>query len=206
LGYTLAEILMSLGISGFIITGGLWLMLEGVRTSTRTTNLTMNDLTQWGIASRLWIDSRVANGISIYENNENTNVERWLRKLIDQRGDFIVFSLSSVDGNNRTYYTKVSGYSYNRSTKKISRFEYEVPAADQASNLTLEEILVNRRAAILATYDVVASNIDLTHNGGLFVCRAAGTAASLNCSTSFGSENAEFEKEKTIEATFYVRS
>jgi hypothetical protein len=204
--FTLAEILMGLGISSFVVGGGLWLLVAGLKTSTRTTNTTLNDLSQWGIASRLWIDSRIANGISIYADNSNANVERWLRKLVDQRGNFIVFSLSSTDGNSRTYYTKISGYYYSPSAETISRFDYDVPAADQTDNKTLEQILSNRRDAIMATYDVVARNVDLTHAGGLFICRTAGTAASLSCTVTSGGDNAAMEKEKTIEATFYVRS
>ena len=205
-GYTLAEILVALGVSGFVVSAGLWLLIEGVRSSTRTTNATVNDLTQWGIASRLWIDSRVANGISIYTDDTAPSLERWLRKSVEQRGNFIVFSLSAVDAAGATYYTKVSGYSYNPSDDKIYRFDYDVPAADQTGHLTLEEILTNRRANIIASYESVASDITLTNNSGLFICRAAGTAASLSCVVTTSTGGSEFEKEKTIEATFYVRS
>ncbi len=205
-GYTLAEILVALGVSGFVVSAGLWLMIEGVRSSTRTTNATVNDLTQWGIASRLWIDSRVANGISIYTDDTTPSLERWLRKTVDQRGNFIVFSLSAIDATGATYFTKVSGYAYNSARDKIYRFEYDVPAADQAANRTLEEILTNRRDDIIASYESVASDITLTNNSGLFVCRSAGTAASLSCIVTTSTGGSDFEKEKTIEATFYVRS
>lgn len=205
-GFSLVEILIGMTVSGFVVIGGLWLLVEGTRISTRTTNLAVNDLAQWGIASRLWIDSRVANGISIYENDKDANVERWLRKVVDQRGNFIMFSLSSVDASNKTYYTKLSGYSYSASKGIIYRFEYDVPTADQTSNKTLEQIFVNRRSAILATYDEVASNVTLNNANGLFICRAAGTAASLSCIITAGADNADYAREKTIEATFYVRS
>src|SRR5690606_20752114 len=137
----------------FVIMGGLWLMVEGVRTSARTTNSTVNDLTQWGIASRLWIDSRIANGITIYENNTDQKVERWLRKMVDQRGDFIVFSLSDTNGSAQTFYTKVSGYFYDRAARRIYRFDYDVTNADRIANASLESILTSRRDDILATYE-----------------------------------------------------
>ncbi len=206
-GYTLAEILIALGVSGFVVSAGLWLMLEGVRSSARTTNATVNDLTQWGIASRLWIDSRIANGISIYNDDTSASLERWLRKQVDQRGNFIVFSLSDINGSGKTFYERLSGYCYNPVDDKIYRFDYAVTAADQAACSTLEEILTNRRSSIVATYQPVASDITLTNSSGLFICRASGTAASLSCIvTSRTDGNSEFEKEKTIEATFYVRS
>lgn len=206
-GYTLAEILVALSLSGFVVVGGLWLLLEGVRSSTRTTNAAVNDLTQWGIASRLWIDSRVANGISIYTDDTTSSLERWLRKQVDQRGNFIVFSLSAVNSSAHTYYTKLSGYTYDPQQDKIFRFNYDVPAADQTAGSTLEEILTTRRAEIVQTYQAVASDITLTNNSGLFICRAVGTAASLSCVVTSGTDgNAAYEKEKTIEATFYVRS
>lgn len=204
-GFTLAEVLISLGISGFVIAGGLWLILAGIKTSTRSTNAAITDLTQWGIASRLWIDSRIANGISIYSNDQSASLERWLRKVVDQRGNFIVFSLSHTDAGNKTYYSKLSGYCYDSVKDAIYRFDYNVPAADQTSNKSLESILVDRHEAIVATYSSVASNITLTHSGGLFICRAGGTAASLSCVVTAG-ENTDYQREKTIEATFYVRS
>ncbi|WP_221028796.1 hypothetical protein [Actomonas aquatica] len=205
--YTLAEILVALTVSGFVTSAGLWLLLEGVKSSARTTNATVNDLTQWGIASRLWIDSRVANGISIYTDDTSNSLERWLRKQVDQRGNFIVFSLSTVNGSNQTVYSKLSGYVYDADEDKIFRFDYPVPAADQASAKPLEAILTDRRAAIMATYQAVASDITLANNDGLFICRAVGTAASLSCVvTSSTGNDASLAKEKTIEATFYVRS
>ena len=204
-GFTLAEVLISLGISGFVVAGGLWLILTGIKTSTRATNASITDLTQWGIASRLWIDSRVANGISIYANDEPASMERWLRKVVDQRGNLIVFSLSQTDNSNLTAYTKLSGYCYNPTDDVIYRFDYDVPAADQAAHKSLEAILIDRRDAIRASYQSIASNITLTNNTGLFICRSGGTAARLSCIVTAG-DNTDYQHEKTIEATFYVRS
>ena len=202
----MVELMVAVGLSGFVVSGGLWLMLEGVRTSARATNATVNDLTQWGIASRLWIDSRVANGISIYTDDQEASLERWLRKLVDQRGNFIVFSLSDTDAGNQTFYSKLSGYTYNANDDIIYRFDYTVPAADQTANKPLEDILIDRRSDIIATYTPVAYNITLTDASGLFICRAVGTAASLACTVTTDDDNSNFTKRKSIEATFYVRS
>ena len=205
-GYTLVEILIGSSVSLLVVGASLWLMFEGVRSSTRSTNNSVNDLTQWGIASRLWIDSRIANGITIYEDNEETNLKRWERAVVGDRGNFIVFSLSDTDASNKTFYTKISGYYYSAGTQKVYRLDYDVTSADQNSNQTLEQILVNRRDDIIKTYDLIASDIDEVNTDGVFLCRTAGTAASFNGIVSQGDEANKTIREKTIEATFYVRS
>lgn len=205
-GGTLVEILIASSASLLVVGGALWLIISGVRSSARSTNAIVNDLTQWGIASRLWIDSRIANGITIYEDTQASNVKRWLRSVVNDRGNYVVFSLSSTNALGNTYYTRLSGYEYNPVDRKIYRFDYPVSAADQTAETPLEDILNNQRADILATYIVIASMVDPLDSSGVFYCRSAGTAASFACKITSGDAQSKTLKTKTIEATFYVRS
>ena len=189
-----------------VTSGALWLIVQGTRTSATSANAIANDLTQWGVASRLWIDSRIANGITIYADSEAENVKRWLRAVVADRGDYVVFSLSDTDISGRTFYSRLSGYEYNATARLVYRFDYAVPAADQTGNTPLEDILNNNRDDIKATYIVVASSVDAIDSNGVFICRTSGTAASFACKVTSGLESQKTLKEKTIEATFYVRS
>ena len=205
-GHTLVEVLIAASVSLMVTSGALWLIVQGTRTSAASANAIANDLTQWGVASRLWIDSRIANGITIYADADAANVKRWLRAVVRDRGDFVVFSLSDTDGSGRTFYSRLSGYEFDASSRLVYRFDYEVPASDQTGNTPLEDILNDNRADIRATYIVVASSVDAIDSNGVFICRTSGTAASFACKVTSGSEIEKTLKEKTIEATFYVRS
>lgn len=205
-GHTLVEVMISSAISLLVVGGALWIMFAGVKTSAKTTNLIVNDLAQWGIASRLWIDSRIANGITIYEDTETANVERWLRSVVNDRGNFVVFSLSDTNGSGKTFYTRLSGYIFDPTKRKVFRFDYTVKASDQTGATPLEDILNNNRTAIINTYVSVASNVDAIDSAGVFLCRTAGTAASFGCKVTSGDAVSGTLKQKTVEATFYVRS
>jgi hypothetical protein len=204
-GHTLVEILIAAAASLLVVGGALWVMIAGVRTSARSTNTIVNDLTQWGIASRLWIDSRIANGITIYADSNAANVKRWKRSVVNDRGNFVVFSLSETNSLGKTYYSRLSGYEYNPLDKKIYRFDYAVPAADQTAATPLEDILNSNRAAIANTFIVIASSVDPLDVAGVFFCRTVGTA-SFACKITAGDAQRDTIKIKTVEATFYVRS
>lgn len=205
-GHTLVEVLIASSVSLMVVTGALWVMFAGVKTSAQTTNTVVNDLTQWGIASRLWIDSRIANGITIYEDTQVKNVERWLRAVVNDRGNFVVFSLSATNGSGKTYYSRLSGYVFDSTQRKVFRFDYPVTGADQTANTPLEDILNNNRDDIIATYVTVADSVDAIDSSGVFLCRTAGTAASFGCRVTSGDTARDTFKEKVVEATFYVRS
>lgn len=205
-GHTLVEVMISSVVSLFVVAGALWVMFAGVKTSAKSTNAIVNDLAQWGIASRLWIDSRIANGITIYKDTEIANVERWLRSVVNDRGNFVVFSLSDTNGSGKTFYTRLSGYVFDATNRSVYRFDYTVSASDQTGATPLEDILNNNRVAIKNTYETVASSVDAIDSAGVFLCRTAGTAASFGCKVTSGLEINGTHKEKTVEATFYVRS
>lgn len=205
-GHTLVEVLIAASVSLLVTSGALWLIVQGTRTSATSANAIANDLTQWGVASRLWIDSRIANGITIYADSDADNVKRWRRAVVTDRGDFVVFSLSDTDGSGRTFYSRLSGYEYDADKRLVYRFDYVVPTADQTGNTPLEDILNDNRVDIRKTYIVVASSVDAIDSNGVFICRTSGTAASFACKVTSGLASQKTLKEKTIEATFYVRS
>ena len=57
--------MISASVSLLVVGASTWLLVAGVRSSTLATSGSINDLAQWGIASRLWVDARIANGITI---------------------------------------------------------------------------------------------------------------------------------------------
>ena len=222
--FTLVEVMVAMGLSLLLGTGALWLVVAGVRSSTLSTSGAINDLSQWGIASRLWVDARIANAITIYPSYTDTQVERWTRRVINDGGNFMVFTLSdAVD--NHTSYTKITGYYFTPTsssvpaTGTIYRFDYLVSSADQASFKSLEDILKDNRTAIMASAKVVASNVNTfmttsvvsgspattTTLANVFLCRGAGAIASLACSVASGNSSQKTYQEKVIEATFFIR-
>lgn len=222
--FTLVEVMIAMALSLLVGGGALWLVVAGVRSSTLATSGAINDLSQWGIASRLWVDARIANGITIYPSYTTAQVERWLRRVVNDGGNFMVFSLSdAVD--NHTSYSKITGYyfvptsSSVPATGTIYRFDYVVSSTDQASFKTLEDILKDNRTAIMASAKIVASNVNTfmtttvvsgspavtTTLANVFLCRAAGAVASLACSVSSGNVGQKTYQEKVIEATFFIR-
>lgn len=222
--YTLVEVMISASVSLLVTGGALWLLVAGVRSSTLATSGAVNDLTQWGIASRLWVDARIANGITIYEGYTTAKVERWLRRVVNDGGNFMVFSLSSQESNSvLASYSKITGYYFTPTanttpaTGTIYRFDYTVSSADQSSNKPLDDILKDNRTAIMASAKVVATNITtfMTTNvvsgnttttvPTVFLCRAAGTVATLACSVSTGVVSQKTFQQKVIEATFFIR-
>jgi prepilin-type N-terminal cleavage/methylation domain-containing protein len=228
--FTLVEVMISMAISLLVSGGALWLVVAGVRSSALATSGAMNDLSQWGIASRLWVDARIANGITVYPSYTTAHVERWLRRVVNDGGNFMVFSLSDAVDNHTTY-SKITGYYFvatsgtSPATGTIYRFDHVVSASEQASYKPLEDILKDNRTAIMASAKVVAGNVNtfMTTSvpsgsttvtiGNVFLCRAAGTVASLACSVSSASSAAERTsqernktyQEKVIEATFFIR-
>jgi hypothetical protein len=222
--FTLVEVMISMALSLLVGGGALWLVVAGVRSSTLSTAGAINDLSQWGIASRLWVDARIANGITIYPSYTTTHVERWLRRVVNDGGNFMVFSLSDAVEDD-TRYSKLTGYyfvptsSSIPATGTIYRFDYTVSSTDQASFKNIEDILKDNRTAIMASAKVVASNVSTfmttsvvtgspavtTTFANVFLCRAAGAVASLACSVSSGNDKQKTYQAKVVEATFFIR-
>ena len=48
-GHTLVEVLIASSVSLMVVTGALWVMFAGVKTSAQSTNTVINDLTQWAL-------------------------------------------------------------------------------------------------------------------------------------------------------------
>lgn len=188
----------------------LWFLIAGTRSSILATSGSINDIAQWGISSRLWVDARVANAVTLYGNFTAASIESWLRRVVNDRGNVMVLSLSESVGN-KTRYTKLTGYIYRPNTSPgatdgtIARFAFTVSSADQAAYTPLEDILKNNLTAISNSATIVASGVTPINSGGAFLCRSAGTAATLGCSIASGSASNRTQQRKLIEATFYIR-
>jgi hypothetical protein len=220
--YTLVEVMISSSVSLLVVGGALWLLIAGTRSATLATSGSINDLAQWGIASRLWVDARIANAITVYPSYATTDVERWLRRVVNDGGNLMVFSLSTPVGF-YTRYLKITGYYFVPisntvpASGAIYRFDHDVSTADQASFKSLEDILKDNRTTIMGNATVVASHVSTfmttsvlvsgvtTTLANVFLTRSAGSAASLACAVSSGSERQKTYQQKVIEATFLIR-
>ena len=206
-GYTLVEVMVAATISLLVGAAGLTILVSGIRSSLRTASVTAYDISQWNLDSRLWVDSKIANGISLYEDFTNGHVEPWLRKSVEGRGNFLVLSLSEIAPNGvNVFYKKLSGYHYDPDKKAIYRFEYIVSKEEQDEFALMEDILKNNRTTIQNSYVIQTANATALSAEGLFICRAAGKAASLACLVSSGKESSRTLESKLIEATFIIRN
>ena len=170
----------------------------------------------------LWVDARIANGITIYQSYTAPDVDMWLRRVVNDGGNFMVFTLSTpvVD---KTRYSKITGYYFTPTTSTVPatgtiyRFDFTVSSTDQASFKRLEDILKDNRTTIMASATIVAANVttfmttsvisgnSTTTLANVFLTRAAGTAATLACSVAAGNAAQKTFQQKVIEATFFIR-
>lgn len=192
-----------------LLVGGaaLTILLFGIRSSMKSTAITANDMSQWSLDSRVWVDSRIANGITVYADYTAAEVEPWKRLTVDGRGDFLVLSLSeSQPVTGRLSYLKLTGYYFDRPTNSILRFDHEVSALERTTFVALEDILKNNMNAIKASAQVQTSGATSVGTNGIFTCRAAGKAASLACVVAIGDRRNRTFESKMIEATFIIRN
>ncbi|ATC62734.1 hypothetical protein CMV30_01435 [Nibricoccus aquaticus] len=210
-GYTLTEVLIALGISVALGGAATWFMMEGARASLKATNNSVNDLAQWSIFVAISVDSKTANGMSVYSTFTPADMADSTKRLNkDGRGNVLILTKSSQDaGSSRAAYDKITGYIYSPTTKNLRKFEYTVTAAekgDLATNVlpaTLEEILVNNYTTLVP--HIIGENLTPPVTGfGVFLVRERGHSGILSIEAAQGID-ARTVNKKLIEASFFIR-
>jgi len=183
-----------------------WFIGEGMRFSLRTAASADNDFTQWSVSSRLQLDSKLANGATIYSDMTATNIKTTLRRLGGERGNLLVLSSSErVAGASKSRYTHLTGYLFDSSAKRLAKFEHEVSSAQRASFADLETILTSNLGSF--TFTTVANGVDSLDSAGPFVSRDVGNinAATATFKLEQGSKLNHTGDTAVVEISFLIR-
>ncbi|MGC4074993.1 MAG: prepilin-type N-terminal cleavage/methylation domain-containing protein [Nibricoccus sp.] len=205
-GFTLSEVMVAMTIGAAIAGTATWFMVEGARISYKTTNTSINDLSQWSIFTAISVDTKVANGMAIYASFLQPDIADDTKRLNkDQRGQVLILTRSHQDQNSKkSVYDLITGYVYASSTKTLRKFQYVVTAAEQGANpATLEEILNNNYTNF--TFTKVATDLTAVDSAGVFLVRQKGQSGILTVESAQGSGNAQVISKKLIEASFFIR-
>lgn len=184
---------------------GLAFMVEGTRASMRATSSLNNDVSQWGISSRLQLDSKLANGATIYKTATSSDITFAGRRKAGERGKLLILSSSvTANGNNTPQYEKISGYSYNSTSRTLYRFEYQVPGAEK--NNDLEKIITDHLTSF--AFQAVSTEVDSLDPAGPFVSR---DTSNTNAATAIFRLNQGASAHRTdnsilVEVSFLIRN
>ena len=224
-GISLVELMTGLAISTVIVVASLDFMIEATRSTLRTQNNSRNDLTEWGIYTGITIDTRTANGMTLFKDftpssfNDPTDEIGSPTSLTGTlRGDFLVLTKSSQpDNNTPSKFLSLTGYVYQAGatagTGTFQRFTYTVPTAEQGN--TLETILTAHYASFI--FITVASGLDATisdhapspatpQNRAFLFRDYTLRSAVLNLQVSQGYSGTHTDNTKLIETAFYIRN
>lgn len=210
-GYTLSEVLIAMSIGVVVLATATWFMVEGTRVSMKTTNNSINDLSQWSIFTAISVDSKVANGMEIYSTFTTADLNDPTKRLDkDQRGNVLILTRSHQTGNSRlATYDQITGYIYSATTKNLRKFVYKVPASEQGDATTppatLEQILVNNLTSF--SPHSIAENVNTPNSawGGVFLVRQKGQSGILTIESVQGDGNSHIVNKKLIDAAFFIR-
>lgn len=205
-GLTLPEVIVALSLSVIIGGAAAWFIGEGTRYSLRTTASATNDFVQWSISSRLQLDSKLANGATIYTDLTTPSLKSSLRRIGGERGNLLVLSLSERDaGASRSRYTKITGYVFDPGTSILSKFEHDVSSAQQTSYADLETILTSNLGSF--TLEPVARGVESLDAAGPFVSRDVGNtnAATATFRLEQGSASNHTADTSVVEISFLIR-
>jgi prepilin-type N-terminal cleavage/methylation domain-containing protein len=212
-GYTLSEILIAMSLSVVVLAAATWFMVEGTRASMKTTNNSINDLSQWSIFTAISVDSKVANGMEVYRTFTAADMSDPTKRLDkDQRGNVLILTRSHQVGNSRqATYDQITGYIYSATTKNLRKFVYTVPPSEQGNPATgtppatLEQILVNNLTNFAP--GSIADNVNKPDAawGGVFLVRQKGQSGILTIESVQGEGNTHSVNKKLIDAAFFIR-
>lgn len=205
-GFSLVEILIAMTLSVIIAGIAAWFIGEGMRFSLRTAASADNDFTQWSVSSRLQLDTKLANGASIYANLATADLKSSLRRLGGQRGNLLILSSSErITGSSKSRYTHITGYLYDSAESRLSKFEHDVSSAQRASFADLETILISNLGGY--TFTTVANGVESLDSTGPFVSRDVGNinAATATFKLEQGSEFNHTGDTSVVEVSFLIR-
>lgn len=148
---SLIELMFAMAISAVVVSGAMWLIMQGMISSWKTANVSGNDLAHWGMANRLVFDSRMATGLTVYSafdgsiiNTEGVKGIKSYATPLDV-GNFLVLSLVLPNQTTGVWgCTKLTGYVYTpaKSTLYTFTLTFATTDPDYISGLTVPELLV----------------------------------------------------------------
>lgn len=203
--FTLVEIMIAAAIGLPVAAGAVWFLFEATRTYYATSSASLNNFAQWGLASRLNIDTRTANGLAIYEEYDMTKVSPTLRRdTATPRGNFLVLSSSTYDpATKKSVFNHLTGYVYDSSKQTLSKFEYDVPDTYKSPTPAILETILSDNIDKFQ-FTEMARGVSALMSGGPFFYRAknyASAAFRLVTGTTLHTTD-----NRVVEASFFVRS
>lgn len=210
-GFTLVEIMIASAIAVAFSAMALWFMVQSTRTSMRTLSNIDNDLEQWSISNRLLIDSKLANGVAVFDSFATSSFTTAKGLGPGERGNFLVLSQSDpIAGSTQSQFISLWGYVYDSTNQRLSKFEYTVTAADRTAGTPLVDLLTNYYSQFVLR--TVAENVTLvsTSGGEAFLVREQGRQANLVFRRQADTAKKKNANSKTVdyrmfEISFYTR-
>jgi hypothetical protein len=220
-GFTIVEIMWASAVSLIVIGGAMWLVTYGTASTMQTSNISSNDLTQWGLTNRLILDSRVANGMTVYSDFNKTKIQTegskgilYYTTPVRDHGNLLVLSRTATAnmGSMSFYVERIIGYYYTSATKQLWKFEMSaegtnpiITEEDQSEYRTVAELLYNHFGQIKP--QLIASNVDaspISSTSGAFYRRAADQAI-LSLLVGDSSQLKKAKDTRLIEVSFFIR-
>ncbi len=226
-GMTIVEIMIASAISLIVVGAALWLLVEGMAVSWKTSNVSDNDLTHWSLNNRLVLDTRTANSLIVYSDFDasvitaegidgitiHTDPKRYVGNLL-----VLPLTLPSETANASGLRTigcrRITGYRYHPSKHTLTKFIFPVSESDTAVGKPVHTILVENLSAIQASETVVASNVEVptigTQRSGAFYWDIASDTinartAVLRFKMGDPNQHRRIRDSRLLEVSFFVR-
>lgn len=210
-GLTLTEVLVASSISVALGASAMWFVTEGTRSSLKAASTSINDISQWSIFTAISVDSKIANGMTVYKNFTREEMKDNSFRLNNaERGNVLILTRSIQKPNaKKTSYTQITGYIFSATTKNLRKFVYAVPEAEQGNPAlgvepkTLEEILIDNFETF-APRSIADELHPTTTGAGVFLVRERGQSGILTVESIQGT-NTRHKSKKLIDASFFIR-
>ena len=221
---TIVEIMVASAVSLIVVGGAMWLIVEGMAMSMKTSNVSGNDLTHWGLSNRLVLDSRTATELVVYSDFKKATIvaegDKGIRSYDPTRsvGNFLVLALRLPDKDSGIWAcSKLSGYVYDPATEVLSEFEYNVDPAseDYTKGLSVQALLEKYHSSFklqTVSSDVVLPKMaaaDKTTGAFYWPALSGGNASSkaiMRLSLGDAKQHRRVRDTRLIEVAFYIRS
>ncbi len=221
---TLVEIMVASAVSLIVVGGAMWLIVEGMAIATKTSNVSGNDLTHWGLSNRLVFDSRTATELVVYSDFEKTTIAaegvEGVRSYDPVRsvGNFLVLALRLPDKDSGIWScSKLTGYVYDPAAQSLSMFEHVVDPStdDYKKGLSVQELLEKHHSSF--KLKPVSTNVtlpamaaaDATTGAFYWPGLSGGNASSkaiLRLCLGDAKQHRRVRDTRLIEVAFYIRS
>lgn len=86
-GMTLPEVLISAALGAVIVGAATWFLLQGTKISYAAMVDVENGIQQWGLTTKLQIDGKVANGVTVLASVDTADIPNYLRVVPIDDGD-----------------------------------------------------------------------------------------------------------------------